>query len=148
MQSLTEKNKTPDKWNCALCQGERRNRCLLRDVTFAVSVPAKPQFGTFIVQSKADIPDLLEWARKNEGYKSMSDLSVLEQLGVCAAPLITPLSAELMKLWNLRGESGIVPVVSGTYYDQPAFYTSALAVIATEQAAIRAEEKRLADGNV
>jgi hypothetical protein len=78
----------------------------------------------------------------------MSDLSILEQLGICAAPLITPLSSEVMKLFNLRGEGGIVPVVPGTYYDQPAFYINLLAVVAEEKAAIRAEEGRLGDGDV
>jgi hypothetical protein len=137
MQDLIKQDKSGTQWNCDRCKGIRH--CLYKGEAFDASVPARPNMGTFRVESKADIPALIEWARQNEGCAEMPECSLLITLGICPIPLITPLSAECYKLYNLGQIGGPLMITDGSYYDQPAYYINALNVIASEQAVLRGE---------
>lgn len=133
------KKTSPEKWDCAKCQG-RNYRCLLYDDPFEVTVPARAEYGKYKVRSVADIPGMLCFARQNPAHADKPDFAIFLDLGVCPIPTITPLSSELLKLYNHTEASGDFRIVDGMYYDQPAFYMAAMNLIAVEKAQVRAEQ--------
>lgn len=69
---------------------------------------------------------------------------VVREIGLesrtCLLPMITPLSHQLMRLYN-HYKNQLLPLAGGLY-DQPAVYTEAMEIIDAQQARVMSEQTK------
>jgi len=115
VQLTARQRKKPGQYDCAGCDREKRKCLMFND---AVTVKAQG-FEPFVV-SKESVDRVFEaWAKT--GRPQLSELETLELFGLCPVPLITPFSAEAMKLYVAIDGLNRVRTIE-EYYDQPAIW--------------------------
>ena len=130
MQLMARQKEKPGQYDCTGCDRERREtrKCLMLNSTVTAETNGIPPINV----SRETISELFAvWAET--GRPELPELATLEQFGICPLPLITPFSAEALKLY--MATDGLKRIrTPEEYYQQSALWIETCNLLDTEKA--------------
>lgn len=133
-QNLLSRSDNPERYDCT-GRSQNHPKCLYGLDSFEINVPDfKGGIGSHTrrISGPAEVFRYLDYAmRLVPEYTEIEHLLIVSGIDVCPAPLISPLSIELNRMYQFM-KSGIPPVAGG-YLDQTTIFIEAAGIMASEE---------------